>query len=117
MTEQVPGWSKYYLDYKHLKKIISSLTSHRPAAEAAALAIGVPPRDLLNPEPTAENLQEQPLGPNDVPPIFVSLGQDDERGAGFQAHKAAFFFKLERELEKVRHCTANPGPRIVTFSR
>jgi len=26
---------------------------------------------------------------------------EDERGAAFQAYKAAFFFKLERELEKV----------------
>jgi CDK inhibitor PHO81 len=27
---------------------------------------------------------------------------DDNRGREFQAYKAAFFFKLERELEKVR---------------
>ncbi|TCD67694.1 hypothetical protein EIP91_012060 [Steccherinum ochraceum] len=101
LNEQVPGWSQYYLDYKHLKKIISSLTSHRPAAEAAALAIGVPPRDLLSSQSAVDDLQEQPLGPNDGPPILASLGQDDERSPGFQAVKAAFFFKLERELEKI----------------
>ncbi|KAH8106133.1 SPX domain-containing protein [Cristinia sonorae] len=101
LNEQVPGWSQYYLDYKHLKKIISSLTSHRPAAEAAALATGVPPRDLLRSGTPAADFQELPLGPNEGPPILASLGQDDERGAGFQAHKAAFFFKLERELEKI----------------
>ncbi|KAJ7781570.1 cyclin-dependent protein kinase inhibitor [Mycena metata] len=38
-AQQVPGWSAYYLDYKFLKKIISSLTAHRPASEAAALAL------------------------------------------------------------------------------
>jgi CDK inhibitor PHO81 len=35
------------------------------------------------------------------PPILSALQQDDDRGSDFQAHKAAFFFKLERELEKV----------------
>lgn len=102
LNEQVPGWSQYYLDYKHLKKIISSLNLHRPAAEAAALAIGVPPSDLLASQSAEDDLEDQPLGPNDGPPILASVGQDDERSAGFQAVKAAFFFKLERELEKVR---------------
>ncbi|OSX60380.1 hypothetical protein POSPLADRAFT_1148806, partial [Postia placenta MAD-698-R-SB12] len=35
------------------------------------------------------------------PPILASLGQDDDRGPNFQAQKAAFFFRLERELEKI----------------
>jgi CDK inhibitor PHO81 len=34
-------------------------------------------------------------------PSLIPTGQDDDRGPDFQAHKAAFFFKLERELEKV----------------
>lgn len=38
----------------------------------------------------------------DEPPVLTTMGQDDDRGPDFQAHKAAFFFKLERELEKVR---------------
>lgn len=101
LNEQVPGWSQYYLDYKHLKKIISSLSSHRPATDAVAFTIGVPPRDLLATQSGEEIDEDQPLGPNDGPPILASLGQDDERGAAFQAVKAAFFFKLERELEKV----------------
>ncbi|KAG6378418.1 cyclin-dependent protein kinase inhibitor [Boletus reticuloceps] len=105
-SEQVPGWSAYYLDYKFLKKIISSLAANRPASEAAALALGVRPADLLNPTvgpaitisstPTAIS----PDDPNQLP-ILSSLGQDNDRGADFQAHKAAFFFKLERELEKI----------------
>lgn len=37
----------------------------------------------------------------DEPPVLTTMGQDDDRGPDFQAHKAAFFFKLERELEKV----------------
>lgn len=36
----------------------------------------------------------------DEPPVLTTMGQDDDRGPDFQAHKAAFFFKLERELEK-----------------
>ncbi|KAL7282475.1 hypothetical protein ACG7TL_003946 [Trametes sanguinea] len=83
-AEQVPGWSAYYLDYKALKKIISSLAANRPPSEAAAFA---PPSNT-------------PL-PSEEPPLYASLGQDDDRGPGFQAHKAAFFFKLERELEKI----------------
>ncbi|KAJ2920725.1 hypothetical protein H1R20_g16369, partial [Candolleomyces eurysporus] len=39
-AQQIPGWSTYYLDYKFLKKIISSLAANRPASEAAALALG-----------------------------------------------------------------------------
>jgi CDK inhibitor PHO81 len=36
-------------------------------------------------------------------------GYDEDRGPDFQAHKAAFFFKLERELEKVSICVfVNP---------
>lgn len=41
-------------------------------------------------------------GEMDEPPVLTTMGQDDDRGPDFQAHKAAFFFKLERELEKVR---------------
>ncbi|KAI0677463.1 cyclin-dependent protein kinase inhibitor [Trametes maxima] len=83
-AEQVPGWSAYYLDYKALKKIISSLAANRPPSEAAALA---PHSNVAT--------------PMEEPPLYASLGQDDDRGPSFQAHKAAFFFKLERELEKI----------------
>ncbi|KAG1820540.1 uncharacterized protein BJ212DRAFT_1340696 [Suillus subaureus] len=116
-AEQVPGWSAYYLDYKFLKKIISSLTANRPASEAAALALGVRPADILKPisqnrtpairvsvlaQPDTSNpveliTQDEP----EEPPISSTLQQDDDRGSDFQAHKAAFFFKLERELEKI----------------
>ncbi|OJT10196.1 Ankyrin repeat protein nuc-2 [Trametes pubescens] len=83
-AEQVPGWSAYYLDYKALKKIISSLSANRPPSEAVAFTSSsdVPP-------------------PTDEPPLYAALGQDDDRGPSFQAHKAAFFFRLERELEKI----------------
>ncbi|CDO68721.1 hypothetical protein BN946_scf184652.g48 [Trametes cinnabarina] len=83
-AEQVPGWSAYYLDYKALKKIISSLVANRPPSEAVALA-----------SPSSTHV------PSEEPPLYASLGQDDDRGPSFQAHKAAFFFKLERELEKI----------------
>ncbi|KAF8916800.1 hypothetical protein CPB85DRAFT_252669 [Mucidula mucida] len=91
-SHQVPGWSAYYLDYKFLKKIISSLAANRPASEAAALALGLRPGDILNP-PTG--------GATVEPPLFSGASLDHDRGPDFQAHKAAFFFKLERELEKI----------------
>jgi len=88
-----------------LKKIVSSLTARRPASEAAALALGVLPGDLLTQPPPAEAhlLQNSPAAPHE-PPFLSTSGQDDDRGPDFQYHKAAFFFKLERELEKVRVC-------------
>lgn len=101
-ASQIPGWSSNYLDYKFLKKIISSLAANRPASEAAALALGVRPADLSSEshsDPTVASLLSDGLG---QPPVQTASGQDSTRGADFQAHKAAFFFKLERELEKVR---------------
>lgn len=106
-AQEIPGWSAYYLDYKFLKKIISSLVAKRPASEAAALASGVRPNDIFvsssplrtSPSPRIpSNILEDGLR---RPPIFSGSGQDEDRGPDFQAHKAAFFFKLERELEKV----------------
>lgn len=48
------------------------------------------------------------------------IAQDEERGPRFQACKTAFFFKLERELEKVRRtrtlcCSVLISPQINTF--
>ncbi|KAG1715967.1 hypothetical protein ID866_1191 [Astraeus odoratus] len=111
-AEQIPGWSAYYLDYKFLKKIISSLAANRPASEAAALALGIRPADIFNPSAgvpaiavppaTQDSISAtSPPGDPGQPPILSCLRQDDDRGADFQAHKAAFFFKLERELEKI----------------
>lgn len=107
----MPGWSQYYLDYKFLKKIISSLAANRPASEAAALALGVRPSDILNAPKSSSSNEPQDRQSEDItsilgdglnqPPLQSTSGQDDDRGPDFQAHKAAFFFKLERELEKV----------------
>ena len=114
LSGQVPGWSPYYLDYKFLKKIISSLAAKRPGAEAAALALGMRPADILSPKPSPKSdaRTSVPGHPNiwesslmitdpDLPPIAAATHGEDT-GLDFQAHKAAFFFKLERELEKVR---------------
>ncbi|KAH9482952.1 Ankyrin repeat protein nuc-2 [Psilocybe cubensis] len=107
-AQQVPGWSSYYLDYKFLKKIISSLAANRPASEAAALALGVRPHDTLiqlSPQPISQTIRPSPAaspaGSPGQPPFFAASGHDLERGPDFRAHKAAFFFKLERELEKI----------------
>ncbi|PPR02469.1 hypothetical protein CVT24_002018 [Panaeolus cyanescens] len=90
-AQQIPGWSSYYLDYKFLKKIISSLAANRPASEAAALALGI----------TRRTPSASPAASPGQPLFFAASGHDLERGPDFQAHKAAFFFKLERELEKI----------------
>ncbi|RDB20514.1 Ankyrin repeat protein nuc-2 [Hypsizygus marmoreus] len=110
-AQQVPGWSGYYLDYKFLKKIISSLVANRPASEAAALASGIRPTDILSSsstETSSLSWTPVPRSPSTIlddglrrPPIFSGSGQDYDRGPDFRAHKAAFFFKLERELEKI----------------
>ncbi|GAA5878688.1 hypothetical protein JCM1840_000200 [Sporobolomyces johnsonii] len=102
-----PGWSSYFCDYKGLKKIINSLAKGRPA-DAALLAAGVrPPRPST--DATDENGQQQPLEATTTEAqLFahaatvngVMVGEG-EQGTLLQAHKAAFFFKLERELEKI----------------
>ena len=45
----------------------------------------------------------------DQPPIAAAVHGEDT-SSDFQAHKAAFFFKLERELEKV------PVPSGITIA-
>ncbi|KAG6866499.1 hypothetical protein C0991_003043 [Blastosporella zonata] len=107
-SQQVPGWSSYYLDYKFLKKIISSLAANRPASEAAALASGIRPSDIIGQPPTSATPIASPHSPSSIlddglrrPPIFSASGHDSDRGSDFRAHKAAFFFRLERELEKI----------------
>jgi CDK inhibitor PHO81 len=83
--------------------------ANRPASEAAALASGVRPTDILSQSSTPLATPPVLRSPSTIlddgpgrPPIFSGSGQDDDRGPDFRAHKAAFFFKLERELEKVR---------------
>lgn len=102
-AQQVPGWSPYYLDYKFLKKIISSLAANRPASEAAALALGVRPPSSPQPLSHSRGLTptNSPFTSPGQPPFFAASNHDANRGPDFQAHKAAFFFKLERELEKI----------------
>ncbi|GAA5830339.1 hypothetical protein JCM11251_001314 [Rhodosporidiobolus azoricus] len=95
-----PGWSSYFCDYKGLKKIINSLAKGRPA-DAALLAAGVRP-----PRPPAE--EQQPVEATTTEAqlfAHASTANGGLAGEGaatlLQAHKAAFFFKLERELEKI----------------
>jgi hypothetical protein len=120
-SQQIPGWGAYYLDYKALKKVISSL-----AASQAPSSTPIRPNDLfglVQPAPPTQTPIHVPIEdlavevPSDFSSEALSLfpGQDhDPPGAGseFHAHKAAFFFKLERELEKV--CT-NLQPLTITY--
>jgi len=100
-AEVIPGWSEYYLDYKFLKKIVSSLAAKRPASEAAALALGIRPDHSTSLTSVSGAHAAVDIASQINEPSLIPSGQDDDRGPDFQAHKAAFFFKLERELEKV----------------
>jgi hypothetical protein len=102
-----------------LKKIISSFTDKRPATEAASLALGVRPGDLFNAgSATPDQLASSPIsssnatktppwrmpdamGDAEGPSILAAQGAREDKDSAVSAHKAAFFFKLERELEKV----------------
>lgn len=90
---------------------MSSLASGRPPADAAALALGTsaPPEysvaSIDSPAPTSASFRANENNgevPSDQTLAFIAAtGLDEDRGPEFQAHKTAFFFKLERELEKV----------------
>lgn len=80
------------------RQIINSLAKGRPA-DAALLAAGIRPQ-TLTPTPTSE--------PQLIPPETASGHQNDAE-TNLQAHKAAFFFKLERELERVRQTGYSRG--------
>ncbi len=89
LSQQISGWGAYYLDYKFLKKIINSLEKGR-LADAALFATGIRPDYNVNGESTVSPPQAQ---------LLPNLEGSDE----LQIHKAAFFFKLERELEKINN--------------
>ncbi|SNX83846.1 probable PHO81 - cyclin-dependent kinase inhibitor [Melanopsichium pennsylvanicum] len=88
LSQQISGWGAYYLDYKFLKKIINSLEKGR-LADAALFATGVRPEYSANGQSTV----------SPQPQILPNIEGSDE----LQIHKAAFFFKLERELEKINN--------------
>ncbi|KAH9818990.1 SPX domain-containing protein [Melampsora americana] len=94
-SQQIPTWSIAYLDYKGLKKIINSLAKGRPA-DAALLAAGVSPDLNKNNLISHQDQDHQPQ------PLVINgdFSQPDAE-SNLKAHKAAFFFKLERELEKI----------------
>lgn len=128
-AEQIPGWSECYLDYKGLKKIMGSLRntagsgsgsgSSATTATTAPSASGVRPADLFETRarastPRSSTPRSQPLlwdtgvglPARASTPLAASSTGDEDRGQEFQMVKAAFFFKLQRELDKVCHLLA-----------
>ncbi|MBW0495776.1 hypothetical protein O181_035491 [Austropuccinia psidii MF-1] len=101
-AQQIPCWASYYLDYKGLKKIINSLAKGRPA-DAALLAAGISPGLLPPASPISQSLpSDLNLPPHALSrPSTASTVQRQTPELGLKSHKAAFFFKLERELEKI----------------
>ncbi|KAF8985922.1 phosphate system positive regulatory protein pho81 [Entomortierella lignicola] len=72
--QQIPEWQSHYMSYKGLKKIINSLIQEK-AQVSVTIAASPPPGS--EPAPS-----------------------EDDNSNYLQSQKAAFFFKLERELEK-----------------
>ncbi|KAG0331125.1 phosphate system positive regulatory protein pho81 [Podila horticola] len=72
--QQITEWQNHYMSYKGLKKIINSLIQEK--AQISVTIAASPP-------------------PGSTPVV-----QEDEYSKFLQSQKAAFFFKLERELEK-----------------
>ncbi|KAF9175139.1 phosphate system positive regulatory protein pho81 [Mortierella sp. AD010] len=72
--QQITEWQNHYMSYKGLKKIINSLIQDK--AQTSVTIAASPP-------------------PGSVPVI-----PEDDYSKFLQSQKAAFFFKLERELEK-----------------
>ncbi|KAG0146451.1 hypothetical protein CROQUDRAFT_44265, partial [Cronartium quercuum f. sp. fusiforme G11] len=89
-AQQIPTWAAAYLDYKGLKKIINSLAKGRPA-DAALLAAGISPE--LESISTARHENQ--------PALISEDSSQPTAESNLKIHKAAFFFKLERELEKI----------------
>lgn len=79
--QQLPGWAPYYINYKALKKVISSLGKQSQKSNLSTIP--------LQQSPTEDS---------------------DESAQYLRSEKATFFFKLERELEKVESTnTRNTG--------
>ncbi|TIA91139.1 hypothetical protein E3P99_01207 [Wallemia hederae] len=73
-SNQIPGWSHQYLDYKALKKV----RGDRAPKDAGSLSIGIRP-SLPSRDTAGEN----------------------KSNVSIEEYRSAFFFKLERELEKI----------------
>jgi CDK inhibitor PHO81 len=109
----VPGWSTSYLDYKALKKIVSSLTKKRldtvsPATtvDSTGSVVFGGSRGFANGsnKAVAQPALWEPSGTELVQPLIptiVAPSSEEDRGPAFQEHKAAFFSRLELELKKV----------------
>jgi CDK inhibitor PHO81 len=81
-----------------LRQIINSLAKGRPA-DAALLAAGISPAIVTS---NATNSHQQSVADQQLQLLPESY--NDPRASpenNLKLHKAAFFFKLERELEKV----------------
>ncbi len=140
LSQQISGWGPYYLDYKFLKKIINSLEKGR-ITDAALLATGMRPESAApsSSTPTTPALQAaqqeqrraqgQADGAAEADPnaaaaqrqaateaatqMLIGGSASDGKGPDeLQLHRAAFFFKLERELEKVSRGVLNGRIRL-----
>ncbi|KAH7100602.1 hypothetical protein BKA62DRAFT_639662 [Auriculariales sp. MPI-PUGE-AT-0066] len=106
LANQVPGWSTKYLDYKALKKIVSSLTKRRLPLTSSTLPGPAPDYNGLGVTSEVHTFAQPTLWESSAtdpvePPLPAYLSSNDDRGPVFQQHKAAFFSRLEEELKKI----------------
>lgn len=111
LSERIPGWFDYYLDYKALKKIVSSVhTADQSTVDVSTqsqVGLSLKPSDMLQ----ATTGVVQPLWEPSTPldgmsstlstTLAANTSLDLHRSPDFQMKKAAFFFKLQRELDKI----------------
>ncbi|KNE68532.1 hypothetical protein AMAG_12701 [Allomyces macrogynus ATCC 38327] len=90
-NQAITEWSQYYINYKALKKVINSL-------EKSQLHDGTRPNGGSTATASAHSITiaASPVLVDSEPPSFTDAHTDP-----IQAHKAAFFYKLERELDRV----------------
>ncbi|KAG9303986.1 hypothetical protein G9A89_005896 [Geosiphon pyriformis] len=83
LNQQITEWAGHYINYKAMKKIINSLKTNSKNNE----------RSMPSMITIASRFSSKPINGDTVP--------NDENQTFLQQQKTAFFFKLERELEKV----------------
>jgi CDK inhibitor PHO81 len=96
----IPGqdaWAPFYLDYKGLKKVCSSRSLPRCELTAEQII-----NSLAQGRPEDAALLAQGIRPAPRLPAELQLLPESNESVLMQTHRAAFFFKLEREIEKVR---------------
>lgn len=97
-SQMVQEWQEAYTDYKHLKKMLKTISRFRQAAGKPKLPVHMAFSGLLPHTPKIK--EDEPLFSATTPNQYQSLLMKlSEEGAD---HELAFFNKLDLEFDKVR---------------